>query len=117
MLSIFSLITLSLSAQYAETPVLKGSTMFVDGKKIPNREAVNFLSVTYGDSVADDWIRYRKGYKTGVGLTIAGASLTFCGGVVLGMGLYQYRNRPKHSVFGDYRYHSWRATWYRHYRK
>ena len=85
MLIVCSFITVSLFAQYAETsiPVLKGSRVFVDGEKIPHSD----------DSVADNWNRYRNAYKTGLGLTIAGASVTGCsmvlcaGGFVAGAGV------------------------------
>ena len=95
MLIVCSFITVSLFAQYAETsiPVLKGSRVFVDGEKIPHSDVLAYLTSGYDDSVADNWNRYRNAYKTGLGLTIAGASVTGCsmvlcaGGFVAGAGV------------------------------
>lgn len=73
--------TIGAAAQYAvqNVPVLKGSRVFMEGEKIPNEAVAAYLASTYDDSVAEDWTKNRNAYKTGLGLTIAGSSVIWCG--------------------------------------
>lgn len=84
LLLIGCLISIGASAQYAvdDIDTLKGSRVFVDGEKVPNADFVAYLTSAYDDSVAEAWSRNRNAYKTGLGLTIAGSSLMFCGSLV-----------------------------------
>lgn len=88
-LLICGFITIAASAQYAvkDVPVLKGSRVFVDGDKIPNEAVVAYLASAYDDSVADAWTGNRNAYKTGLGLTIAGSSLAWCGSLTFTAGI------------------------------
>lgn len=77
------LLTLTASAQYAYpdavTAEIKGSRLFVDGEKLSKDEAVLFLNDRYGMDVSQDYLKYRKGYKAGLGMTIGGASCAVAG--------------------------------------
>lgn len=79
------------SAQYAvdydHDVQLKGSRVFVDGKKMPNGEVVAYLTSAIDDSTADAWTRNRNAYKAGLGLIIAGSSLEFIGGMIMVSGI------------------------------
>lgn len=84
-----SFMTIGAAAQYAvqNVPVLKGSRVFMEGEKIPNEAVAAYLASTYDDSVAEDWTKNRNAYKTGLGLTIAGSSVIWCGSLVFTAGL------------------------------
>lgn len=88
LLLVCGFITIAASAQYAvqNVPVLKGSRVFVDGEKISNA-VVAYLASAYDDSVADSWTKNRTAYKTGLGLTIAGSAVTWCGSLVFTAGM------------------------------
>lgn len=87
LLLVFSCMTIAASAQYAvgNIPVIKGSRVFVEGEKIPNADVLAYLS-SYGESVADAWTRDRNAYKAGLGLTIAGSAITWCGSLAFTVG-------------------------------
>lgn len=89
LLLVCGFITIAASAQYAvqNVPVLKGSRVFVDGEKISNEAVVAYLVSAYDNSVADSWTKNRTAYKTGLGLTIAGSSVTWCGSLVFTAGM------------------------------
>ncbi|MBQ6710451.1 MAG: hypothetical protein IJN26_07130 [Bacteroidales bacterium] len=89
LLLVCGFITIAASAQYAvqNVPVLKGSRVFVDGEKISNADVVAYLASAYDDSVADSWTKNRTAYKTGLGLTIAGSAVTWCGSLVFTAGI------------------------------
>lgn len=89
LLLVCGFITIAASAQYAvnNPPVLKGSRVFVDGEKISNADVVTYLASAYDDSVAEDWNKKRNAYKTGLGLTIAGSAVTWCGSLVFTAGI------------------------------
>ena len=89
LLLLCSFMTIAASAQYAvqNVPVLKGSRVFVDGEKISNEAVVAYLVSAYDDSVADSWTKNRTAYKTGLGLTIAGSAITWCGSLAFTVGL------------------------------
>ncbi len=64
------------SAQYAmnsDTYVyLEGSRVFAGWERIENEDFVRYISDRHGEDAGDAWNRYRNGYRTGLGLTIAG---------------------------------------------
>ena len=78
------------SAQYAmnsDTYVyLDGSRVFAGWEKIDNDYFVHYLSDRYGEDAGDAWNRYRNGYRTGLGLTIAGGSCMVLGGTAAVIG-------------------------------
>lgn len=78
------------SAQYAmnsDTYVyLDGSRVFAGWEKIDNDDFVHYLSDRYGEDAGDAWNRYRNGYRTGLGLTIAGGSCMVLGGTAAVIG-------------------------------
>lgn len=78
------------SAQYAmnsDTYVyLEGSRVFAGWEKIDNDDFVHYLSDRYGEDAGDAWNRYRNGYRTGLGLTIAGGSCMVLGGTAAVIG-------------------------------
>ena len=60
---------------------LKGSRVFVDGERVGNDIVLESLTASCGDDVAKLWAKNRRAYKAGLGLTIAGSSLEFLGGM------------------------------------
>lgn len=70
----------SASAQYADNGSMtaKGSRIFLDGEKLSPEKAAAMFSTLSADK-GEDYLRYRKGYKTGVGLSVGGASLLVVG--------------------------------------
>lgn len=86
LLLLFALIGMSAMAQYSNTGVqekktvdIKGSRVFVDGVKLDKYSAAACFSSVDGVDMSDDYLKYRAGYKTGLGLTIGGASLAVVG--------------------------------------
>lgn len=76
----------SASAQYVDTEKMidiKGSRLFIDGEKLSKEEAYAFFQDMNGMDRSQDYIRYRKGYKAGLGMIIGGGSLTLAGGLTL----------------------------------
>jgi hypothetical protein len=85
LLSLFAvLISIAASAQYASVPhselEVRGSRIFCDGEKLSKEKAAALFSDFGGVDRGDEYLRYRKGYKTGVGLSVGGASLVVLGG-------------------------------------
>ncbi len=85
-LLLFALIGMNVMAQYSNTedfeikPVdIKGSRVFVDGVKLDKEKAAACFSSLDGVDRSADYLKYRAGYKTGLGLTIGGASLAVVG--------------------------------------
>lgn len=67
-------------AASAQTVVdIKGSRVFQGGEKLSKEEAVLLMSDINGMDMSDDYLKYRKGYKAGLGMTIGGASLALVG--------------------------------------
>lgn len=67
-------------AASAQTVVdIKGSRVFQSGEKLSKEEAVLLMSDINGMDMSDDYLKYRKGYKAGLGMTIGGASLALAG--------------------------------------
>lgn len=67
-------------AASAQTVVdIKGSRVFQSGEKLSKEEAVLLMSDVNGMDMSGDYLKYRKGYKAGLGMTIGGASLALVG--------------------------------------
>ncbi len=56
-----------------------GSKVYVDDIKLDKYSAAACFSSLGGVDRSKDYLRYRAGYKTGVGLTVGGASLAVAG--------------------------------------
>ena len=56
-----------------------GSMVYMDGKKLDKEKAVACFSSLDGVDRSADYLKYRAGYTTGLGLTIGGASLAVVG--------------------------------------
>lgn len=84
------LAAMNASAQYAmnaDTYVyLDGSRVYAGWEKIDNDDFVRYLSDRYGADVGDAWNRCRNGYRTGLGLTIAGGSCMVLGSTAAVLG-------------------------------
>lgn len=85
LLSLFAvLISIAASAQYASVPhgelEARGSRIFCDGEELSKEQAAALFSDFGGVDRGDEYLRYRKGYKTGVGLSVGGASVMVVGG-------------------------------------
>lgn len=64
---------------------IRGSKVYVDGHKLDKYSAAACFASLNGVDRSEDYLRYRAGYKTGVGLTVGGASLAVAGfGTTLG---------------------------------
>ena len=81
-LLLFALIGMNVMAQYSNTedfeikPVdIKGSRVFVDGVKLDKYSAAACFSSLDGVDWSGEYLKYRAGYKTGLGLTIGGAAM------------------------------------------
>lgn len=81
-LLLFALIGMSAMAQYSSTEVLenkpidiRGSRVFVDDCKLDKYSAAACFSSVNGIDMSYDYLKYRAGYKTGLGLTIGGAAM------------------------------------------
>lgn len=58
---------------------IRGSRVFVQKQKLDKFDAANCFSSLNGVDRSKDYLRYRAGYKTGLGLTLGGLSLTALG--------------------------------------
>lgn len=83
-IALASLLSLSLSAQtHVE---IKRSRVFQDGQKLTKEQAIVLFSDVNGVDLSGDYLKYRNGYKTGLGLIIGGSSLLSAGALVMGGG-------------------------------
>lgn len=82
LLQILSLILVgyAASAQTYAPVEIKGSRVFVEGKRLTKSEAVSLFSDFHGADRSSEYLRYRSAYKTGLGLTVGGSVLTLGGG-------------------------------------
>ena len=84
------LAAVSASAQYADMEnravEIKGSRVFVDGEKLSKEAATALFADMNGVDRSGDYLKYRKGYKAGLGMVIGGASLVSAGALVMGGG-------------------------------
>ena len=82
LLQILSLILVGYAASaQTYTPVeIKGSRVFMEGKRLTKSEAVSLFSDFHGADRSSEYLRYRSAYKTGLGLTVGGSVLTLGGG-------------------------------------
>lgn len=75
------------SAQYASAPqgrlTHRGAKVFSDGQRLTQDQAVLLFSDMEGVDRSGDYLDYRKGYRTGAGLMIGGASAMVIGSVTL----------------------------------
>ena len=85
-LLLFALIGMSAMAQYSSSAELvdkpldiRGSRVFVDGVKLDKYSAAACFSSVDGVDRSADYLKYRAGYKTGLGLTVGGAGLAVVG--------------------------------------
>ena len=62
---------------------IRGSKVYVDGQKLDKYSAAACFSSLDGVDRSYDYLNYRRGYKTGLGLTIGGAAM-----VPVGYGLF-----------------------------
>lgn len=90
-LLLFALIGMSAMAQYSNPGVenepidIRGSRVFVDGFKLDKYNAAACFSSIDGVDRSAEYLKYRAGYKTGLGLTIGGVALMPVGyGMFLG---------------------------------
>lgn len=83
LLLILSLILVGYAASaQTHTPVeIKGSRVFMEGKRLTKSEAVSLFSDFHGADRSSEYLRYRSAYNTGLGLTVGGSMLTLGGGV------------------------------------
>lgn len=97
LLLLFALIGMSAMAQYSNSAELvnkpldiRGSRVFVDDCKLDKYSAAACFSSVDGVDWSGEYLKYRAGYKTGLGLTIGGAAMMplgycmFWGGFLLG---------------------------------
>ena len=64
---------------------IRGSKVYVDGQKLDKYSAAACFSSLDGVDRSYDYLNYRRGYKTGLGLTIGGAAMIPVGyGMFLG---------------------------------
>ena len=62
---------------------IRGSKVYVDGQKLDKYSAAACFSSLDGVDRSYDYLKYRRGYKTGLGLTIGGAAM-----VPVGYGMF-----------------------------
>ena len=58
---------------------IRGSKVYVDGYKLDKQSAAACFTSLDGIDRSMDYLKYRKGYKTGLGLTVGGAGLAVVG--------------------------------------
>ena len=82
LLLLFALMGISAMAQGGSTGLIGkkpidiyGSKVYIDNYELDKYDAAACFSSLNGVDRSQDYLRYRKGYKTGLGLTIGGASL------------------------------------------
>ena len=65
-------------AQYAIDPSqkmdIKGSKVYIGGEKLSLYDGAGCFNDINGVNLSDDYFKYRRGYKAGVGMMIGGAS-------------------------------------------
>lgn len=62
------------------TPIkMLGSMVYKNNRKLDKKSAAECFSMLNGVDRSEDYLKYRAGYKTGLGLTIGGASLALAG--------------------------------------
>ena len=68
-------------AQYAYPTEIssRGGKIFAYGEKLEPTDAAQLLSEVGGLELGEDYLSYRKGYRTGVGLSVGGAAATVVG--------------------------------------
>lgn len=66
---------------------IKGSRVFVQKQKLDKQSAADCFSSLNGVDRSRDYLKYRAGYKTGLGLTIGGLSLAAVGYLSTAVGL------------------------------
>ena len=54
---------------------IRGSRVYVEGNKLDKYSAAACFSSVDGVDMSSDYLKYRTGYKTGLGLTIGGAAM------------------------------------------
>ncbi len=69
------------NAQYAYPSEItsRGGKIFVNGEQLAPSDAAQLLSDVGGLELGEDYLSYRKGYRTGVGLSVGGAAATVVG--------------------------------------
>ena len=69
------------NAQYAYPSEItsRGGKIFAYGEKLEPTDAAQLLSEVGGLELGEDYLSYRKGYRTGVGLSVGGAAATVVG--------------------------------------
>ena len=58
---------------------IRGSKVYVDGYKLDKQSAAACFTSLDGIDRSMDYLKYRKGYKTGLGLTVGGVGLAVVG--------------------------------------
>lgn len=82
MVCCFVTLTMTTYAQYAPQLVtMQGSRVYIGEEKLSKVEAAALFSDAGGVDLSQDYLKYRAGYNTGVGLTIGG-SVLFAGGTL-----------------------------------
>ncbi len=86
LLLLFAFIGISAMAQgfltdnIGKKPIdIYGSNVYIDDYKLDKYNAAACFSSLNGVDRSEDYLKYRAGYKTGLGLTIGGASLAVAG--------------------------------------
>ena len=69
------------NAQYAYPSEItsRGGKIFAYGEKLEPTDAAQLLSEVGGLELGEDYLSYRKGFRTGVGLSVGGAAATVVG--------------------------------------
>lgn len=77
------------NAQYAYPSEItsRGSKILVDGEKLDPQQAATLFSDFGGVQMGENYLTNRKGYRTGVALSVAGASSVVVGTVTFYTGL------------------------------
>ena len=87
LLFVFMFMGMNVMAQYTLSEMsvdgrpidVKGSRVFVEKQKLDKYSAAACFSSLNGVDRSKDYLKYRAGYKAGLGLTIGGASLAVAG--------------------------------------
>lgn len=87
MVILAAVVSLTASAQYADTDLtVKGGCVYADGVRLSDDQAAACFRNVYGIDRSADYIRYAKGYRRGLGMTIAGGTAFVAGGTVFAVG-------------------------------
>ena len=70
--------TVADSVEYAPIDI-RGSRVFMNDLELDKNSAAACFSSVNGLDRSQDYLKYRAGYKTGLGLTVGGASLAVFG--------------------------------------